>query len=198
MAHSYVASIEDSLSCCVCFELFVDPHTPKDLNCPHVICAVCLKRLVKVGAIDCPQCRVITRVPEKGVAALKTNLGIRNVAETHQRHLQKKDQAIQPPSLIISQVDKVPVCPNHDEKMHFFCTTCDNFVCRACTVINHKQPQHQIQEVKVLHREQMQQVTATITKLEQDALLCKKTSREISGTKLQILSTIQKEDAEIG
>ena len=197
MAHSYVTSMADGLSCCVCFELFVDPHTPKDLNCPHMICQVCLKRHVKDGAIDCPQCRVITRVPKNGVAALKTNLGIRNLAETHQRHAQQKEKTIQTSSSTIKHGNKVPVCPDHDEKMHFYCTTCHTFVCRACTVTNHKQHQHQIQEVKVLHREQMQQVTATITKLEQDALLCKKTSREISGTKLQILSSIQTEDAKI-
>ena len=106
---SYVACIKDGLSCCVCFELCVDPHTPKDLNCPHVICEVCLKRLMKGRAIDCPQCRLITRVPEKGVAALKTNLGIRNLAETHQRHAQKKDQQIQSSLSTISHRAKVPV-----------------------------------------------------------------------------------------
>ena len=199
MAHSYVASIDDGLSCCVCFELFVDPHTPKDLNCPHVICQVCLKRLMKGRAIDCPQCRLVTRVPEKGVAALKTNLGIRNLAETHQRHAQKqkKDQQIQSSLSTISHRAKVPICPDHDEQMHFYCSTCHIFVCRACTVINHKQPQHQIQEVKVLHREQMQQLNATITKLEQDALICEKKSREIGRTKQQILSSIQAEETKI-
>ena len=87
---TYVTSALDGLHCCVCAELFVDPHMPKDLHCPHVICEVCLTRLVKNGAIDCPECRLITRVPEKGVAALKTNLGIRNRAETHQQHEQKR------------------------------------------------------------------------------------------------------------
>ncbi|XP_022111602.1 E3 ubiquitin-protein ligase TRIM56-like [Acanthaster planci] len=34
-------------------------------------------------------------------------------------------------------------CPNHEgEVMRFFCTTCEKPICRDCTVIDHRQPEH--------------------------------------------------------
>ena len=83
MAHAYVTSVEDELTCCVCFELFVDPHSTRELICPHVICELCLKKLMKEGCVECPKCRVLTNVPKDGVIAIRTSLALRNLAEKH-------------------------------------------------------------------------------------------------------------------
>ena len=75
LAHAYADSNEEELTCCVCFELFVNPHTPKDLNWPHVICKLCLKKLGKGGVIKYSNCHVITRLTKMhDVAAMRTNL----------------------------------------------------------------------------------------------------------------------------
>ena len=206
MAHSYLASMEEELICCVCFELFVDPHTPKDLSCPHVICVLCLDQLpVSLdNALECPQCRVVTTVPEDGVAALRTNLGMRNLAEKHRKHLQKhddepdkKEQQSVPLPRDIPTDDEFRLCFDHGEKMHFYCKTCNLLVCHACTVVNHVSPEHRIADVTVLRKEHAKQRDAMMGKLRQDALRCETTSRHISDTKQKIMSSINTEEEKI-
>ena len=55
-AASFIPDAENELSCPICFELFVDPNTPKNLPvCGHVCCEVCLEKMV-AGKCDrtCP------------------------------------------------------------------------------------------------------------------------------------------------
>ena len=122
MSESYLARAEEDLSCPLCLELFVDPHTPKQLECPHVYCQVCLEKMVEGGlqVVTCPECRAITRVPPKtptsdgGIADLKTTLRLRSLAENHCKHTENQ-QASPSPETGVKQ-SKVPICPEHDDK----------------------------------------------------------------------------------
>ena len=96
-AAAYAASMEEELTCSVCFEVFVDPNTPKELDCSHVICEVCVKSMIRPHrhhdrVVDCPECRKITKVPDADVTRLKTNRRLRNLAEKHQEHMMKNQQ----------------------------------------------------------------------------------------------------------
>ena len=85
MAASFIRAAEDDLSCPVCFELFVDPHTPKILpSCGHVCCEVCLNKMT-AGMCDkkCPECRRVVIIPKDGVASFLTNFRLRSLAENH-------------------------------------------------------------------------------------------------------------------
>ena len=47
---AYAASMEEELTCSVCFELFVvRTHAPKEFYCAHVICEICMKPLLSSG-----------------------------------------------------------------------------------------------------------------------------------------------------
>ena len=73
---SFSALAKDVLSCPVCFEQLKDPHTPKELDCSHVCCVLCIQKMIEGGrlTVDCPECRHVTRTPKDGVTAMKTNL----------------------------------------------------------------------------------------------------------------------------
>ena len=90
MAHAYVASIEEELICGVCYELFIDPCIPKELDCSHVLCELCLKKMVYQNGIDCPECRRRTKVTNNEVSRLRTNLRVRNLAKKHLQHTKNK------------------------------------------------------------------------------------------------------------
>ena len=47
---AYAASMEEELTCSVCFELFVvKTPAPKEFYCAHVICEICMKPLLSSG-----------------------------------------------------------------------------------------------------------------------------------------------------
>ena len=91
MASSYLASVEEDLTCSLCCYLFVDPYTPKQLSCPHTYCQLCLQQLYqkKFKIISCPECRSRTYIKDGNVAALPTNIKLRSLAEKHQKHLKE-------------------------------------------------------------------------------------------------------------
>lgn len=141
MAGSFSDLAQEDLTCPLCYELFVDPHIPKILDCSHVCCLVCLKRLVKGGKspIYCPECRQIVNVPQGKIGSLKTNLRIRSLAEKHIQHgATGKKQRRQTVS-----------CANHDgEKMYFHCVTCSTPICQFCLLHSHKE--HDVREQKAV------------------------------------------------
>ncbi|XP_072036174.1 uncharacterized protein [Amphiura filiformis] len=169
MATAYLENAEADLSCPLCLELFVDPNTPKQLDCPHVYCQKCLTEMVKgdVCVITCPECRMETRVPvsEGGVSALRTSLRLRNLAENHRKQTEK-------PSTTETghTKSKVPTCPAHDdEKLHFYCVTCKVLVCQACVLLEHDKSTHEIKGVKAIYTEKLQQMKDRIQNANDEA-----------------------------
>jgi len=69
------ATIEATLSCNICMEMFELPpgaRTPKTLLCAHSFCERCLLAHARGAAsIECPTCRETTQLPREGVAGLK-------------------------------------------------------------------------------------------------------------------------------
>ena len=79
------ADAESDYTCSLCMKLFVDPNTPKQLDCQHVYCQVCLTELFRgAPVITCPECCLPTTVPvttvmrKGGVGALKTSSRLRD------------------------------------------------------------------------------------------------------------------------
>ncbi|XP_072015965.1 uncharacterized protein [Amphiura filiformis] len=142
MAGSFSDVAQEDLTCPLCYELFVDPHVPKILDCSHVCCQVCLKRLVKGGksTIYCPECRQTIHVPQGKIPALKTNLRIRSLAE---KHIQIGATAQK------MQRRQTITCTNHEgEKMYFHCVACNVPICQFCLLHSHKE--HDVREQKAV------------------------------------------------
>ena len=196
MAHAYFASIEEELTCCVCFELFVNPHIPKDLDCPHVICEQCLRKLSREGSIDCPECRVVTMVPMDGVSALKTNLRVRNLAEKHKRHstILTRKQALQ----LSDRQEKAPCCSAHKgENLDLFCVTCDVMVCQLCVGKNHDGGDHKIKDVKLVHQGKMTIMDVNMSRSEKIALQYEKLCQELGEAEDNILASVKRQEGTI-
>ena len=148
MSGSYTDLAHEDLTCPLCFEFMVDPHTPMELSCPHVYCLVCLRHMVTNGQtqIDCPECRHPTSVPlEKGVSGLRINTQLRSLAQKH-LHVQNGQ-----PKYSIERVANLtcPMCfeflkdPHTPKALccsHVYCSVClktlldkkHNIVCPQC------------------------------------------------------------------
>ena len=78
------------------------------------------------AVIKCPNCRSLTRVPNKGVVDLQTNFYITN--------FQEFSANIQPPK----DAANMQGCPGHStQPIEYFCVTCGLSICRDCISINH-------------------------------------------------------------
>ena len=108
---SFLHSTKDDLTCPVCLFLFVDPRVPKQLNCPHTYCKLCLEQLLpkspRPPIVPCPECRKCTTVPERNASNLPTNVRLQSLAEKYKQHAEK-------------QQSTVPVCSEHDGKSYIF------------------------------------------------------------------------------
>ena len=133
---SLTKAVEEELLCHLCYDLLKDP---RDLECPHVFCLLCIKKIIGNSVtIECPECRHVTFVPTDGMDSLKPNLRMRNMIEKFTSHTRKADEN-QHDDLLI------PRCPHHpDEKLNFKCVECAVLVCQYCLVRNHQG--HDIQE----------------------------------------------------
>ncbi|XP_072023985.1 uncharacterized protein [Amphiura filiformis] len=161
MATSYFESAEEDLTCPLCFELFINPHVPIDLNCPHVICSTCLGKMIQGGArtrpriITCPECRKKTSVPKGGVNAMKVNLRVRNLAEKHKKF--GKDGG--------ASDEGIGFCRKHkDKQLTLYCASCDVLVCIKCSD-DHARQWHDLKDIDTAHTELKEQLSKSLTEV---------------------------------
>ncbi|KAL9958090.1 hypothetical protein ACROYT_G035059 [Oculina patagonica] len=120
MASSVEKELAKHLECGICLERFEEP---KMLTCQHSYCKKCLERLVTRDEITCPECRRKTQVPSGDVKSLPTNFFINNLLSIRGNN----------------QSNAGPPCEKHDgEILKLFCQTCEQLICRDCTVIDHR------------------------------------------------------------
>ena len=171
MAHaeSFSALATDDLSCPVCFELLRDPNTPKLLDCPHVCCAVCIRKMVEDGKenVECPECRHLTRIPDGGVSAMRTILRVQSLAEKHE---ETRIMALQnifcdketTGDNAVGKKMEPSTCEEHNEPLNYFCKSCYIAGCTTCMVKNHKGSNHVNVTVESVHREKMGEIDALL------------------------------------
>ena len=191
-ANSKVTSskiVEEGLICNICYNFL---REPKDLDCPHVFCFECLRKVVKdKPTIKCPECRYITIVPQGGLAKLKTNLRLQTMIEGYDKSMDKEKC--------------VPICPHHaGERQHFFCVTCGVTVCHNCLVKKHPEPQHEIKELTEIAKEQKTEMQTKayhlqgiIQKIKNDEQILNEKKRKIESATLQAEKDVQKRVQEI-
>ncbi len=160
---SSLESMEEELSCPVCWQLFVDKHTPIVLDCRHDVCKVCVKHLVNFKTVTCPQCRAPTNVQKRGgVSALKPNYRVRNLAEIYARSNGKDGER----------------CVVHnDQKALFACVSCNVLVCQFCIVHEHQSSPHNCKERKDVIEERQQQCAVFLEQLREEIERCNRFAR---------------------
>ena len=90
---------------------------------------------------------------EGGVAALRTSIRLRSLAENHLKHAYevKSSKTDEPAE------SDVPKCSIHDgEKLHFYCLTCKVLVCQVCLCLDHDVSAHKIKGAKTIYAERVE------------------------------------------
>ena len=120
------------LTCSICAECYDDStHQAKFLSCHHTFCIDCLNNLsnkeqVNQATIQCPICRLYTRLPENGIDGLQTNFYIASFKE-----LSENSDSPETTGNLLG-------CHGHsDQPISHFCVTCGKYLCRDCSVLYH-------------------------------------------------------------
>lgn len=190
MAGTFSDVAQEDLTCPLCYELFVDPHIPKILDCSHVCCQVCLKRLVKGGksTIYCPECRQTIHVAMGKITSLKTNLRVRSLAEKHLQLGNATAQKLQRRMTI--------TCSNHDgEKMYFHCITCNVPICQFCLLHSHKE--HDVREQKAVVQDKKDEMERNMREAIDDVKSYEARVQGLTELERQIEQALKQEEAEI-
>ena len=163
---------QDDLSCPVCFELLKDPHTPKELDCSHVCCALCVQKMIEGRrlSVDCPECRNVTRIPKDGVTAMKTNFRLRSLAEKHEDHMNKRQEVR----------DAKKLCPEHNIIIDFFCIKCLVAGCSTCMLNKHKGTGHDTMNISDVHRMQKEQLNTIFWQMDAEIQEYVESSQELN------------------
>ncbi|XP_072300685.1 E3 ubiquitin-protein ligase Midline-1 isoform X2 [Eucyclogobius newberryi] len=86
-------TLESELTCPICLELFEDPLL---LPCAHSLCFNCAHRILvshctpsepihSISAFQCPTCRYVITLNQKGLDGLKRNVTLQNIIDRYQK-----------------------------------------------------------------------------------------------------------------
>ncbi|KAJ8254734.1 hypothetical protein GJAV_G00196790 [Gymnothorax javanicus] len=86
-------TLESELTCPICLELFEDPLL---LPCAHSLCFGCAHRILvshcatdecveSIGAFQCPTCRYVITLSQRGLDGLKRNVTLQNIIHRYQK-----------------------------------------------------------------------------------------------------------------
>ncbi|KAI4889209.1 hypothetical protein NFI96_024374 [Prochilodus magdalenae] len=118
MMASSRSSLEQDLSCPVCFEIFTDPVI---LSCSHSFCGTCLQMSWEQSlGRDCPVCR--RRAARDDV---QINLALRNACESYMQQARERESDPQR-------------CSLHSQKLSLFCVDDEKLVCPICVSQDHQ------------------------------------------------------------
>ena len=115
-------SLEESLTCFVCFEDFQNEgdHVPRLLPCTHTLCELCISRLVQNNSLRCPKCN---REHEARGANFRQNGYILTMLRR------------------LGERDGIRRCQLHqDEEETLFCkeAECQKPICKICLSEHHR------------------------------------------------------------
>ena len=184
-APSFSDLAQDDLSCPVCCELLRDPNTPKELDCSHVCCALCIQKMTEGGklTVDCPECRYVTRIPKDEVTAMKTNFRLRSLAEKHEDHMNKRQEI----------KDATNLCSEHNIIIDFFCTKCLFAGCSTCMLNKHKGTEHDTMNIASVHREQKEQLKTVFQQMDSEIQECVDNIKDLDTLQESMESFLEKQ-----
>ncbi|XP_078601730.1 uncharacterized protein LOC144876387 [Branchiostoma floridae x Branchiostoma japonicum] len=123
-AYAMAASVENFLSCSICFGRF---ERPKSLPCQHTFCEKCLESQVRPRQpFRCPNCQRPVQLPPEGVVGLPDNELVENLYQQITSSASLSVTAIR-----ASKSEKT--CFYHPlEDLKLFCQQCHVPVCTEC------------------------------------------------------------------
>ena len=169
-----VKKLEDQLNCPVCLDTFTDP---KQLQCNHIYCQLCLRKLVERDQqgqliLTCPNCRQVTPVPANGVAGLQPAFQTNRLLDILKEHKKAKEGAL--------------YCADHQEReLELYCESCEQLICVQCVATEHKG--HQCSLVKDVLEKCKKEIKASLTPAEKLLSTVSKASKQVKSQKERIV-----------
>ena len=155
---SELDKVRAELICSICLNLL---NEPKKLDCDHSFCESCLElhsqkspqhtpppsgpgdvpQTVTDAVLVCPCCRQETKLPDSGIAGLKTNFKLKSLVDI--LSTQEREKMVQALGKDHRRVDlsELQQCAEHGEKCVFFCKDCNALFCRLC-MSKHREKNH--------------------------------------------------------
>ncbi|XP_058237050.1 tripartite motif containing 35-1 [Hemibagrus wyckioides] len=150
------SSVEDELTCPVCFEIYQDPQI---LSCGHTFCRRCIGHhyhtiLSSFYTPVCPVC--LNAIRQEPV----TNLALRNTCESYQRDKEKERNEKERKEREEREEDGGNKCLWHGEKILFFCRDDGVAICPQCRNQGHMS--HKVQPLKHTVPQRKDQIKAAL------------------------------------
>uniref|UniRef100_A0AAQ5X4N8 E3 ubiquitin-protein ligase Midline-1 n=1 Tax=Amphiprion ocellaris TaxID=80972 RepID=A0AAQ5X4N8_AMPOC len=150
-------TLESELTCPICLELFEDPLL---LPCAHSLCFNCAHRILvshctpsepiqSISAFQCPTCRYVITLNQRGLEGLKRNVTLQNIIDRYQKaslsgpnspNETRRERAVPDSRAMTSPSDRVQCqfCeqdPPQDAVKT--CVTCEVSYCEECLKATH-------------------------------------------------------------
>ncbi|MEQ2189199.1 stretch-activated cation channel mid1 [Goodea atripinnis] len=150
-------TLESELTCPICLELFEDPLL---LPCAHSLCFNCAHRILvshctpsepiqSISAFQCPTCRYVITLNQRGLEGLKRNVTLQNIIDRYQKaslsgpnspNETRRERVIPEGKAMTSPTDRVhcQFCeqdPPQDAVKT--CVTCEVSYCEECLKATH-------------------------------------------------------------
>ncbi|XP_076050421.1 uncharacterized protein LOC143030990 isoform X2 [Oratosquilla oratoria] len=131
------------MECSVCLHLLGKDRRPHVLPCGHNFCLSCLAQVFHVGVVACPTCRRMH--PYTSIQDIPVNYGWEALFACVSAAKDFRDS-------VKSRRTKDSghkgfcggVCPDHDCRLSFWCTSCRVAICGECAVLKHPPGHHKL------------------------------------------------------
>lgn len=154
-----ITSLEDIVSCSVCFEIYEDPHVISP--CLHTLCLLCIKRLERGGTITCPECRKVSSM--KDVKKDFKTQGIIDIL-MEKKSLKSGHSESSNDAQVCGMCKEIGI-------IRCYCEECDAFICFKCQKI-HKTTRdlsyHRLETIQTKQKLYVQQIQQKIDELKQE------------------------------
>ena len=167
-----VKNLKKQLTCSICLDTYTEPKT---ISCLHTFCCQCLERHARVsqrqGKFRCPECQAEIDLPEGNRFDLLPNsffhkslLGVLEAEDCQAISRQQQETCLQ----------------HTEERLRYYCSTCEASVCPVCVTENHRGHAFDLLEKAV--QEEKKNIMSTVETIKEKADLFRAELRKLEKT----------------
>nr|XP_057935126.1 tripartite motif-containing protein 59 [Doryrhamphus excisus]XP_057935127.1 tripartite motif-containing protein 59 [Doryrhamphus excisus] len=181
-------TLEEDLTCSVCYSLFSDPRV---LPCSHTFCKGCLDNVLQASVnysvwrtlhhpLKCPICRSVVELTN--VDTLPTNVPLQAIIEKYQRESEPRR----------------PLCPEHfRQPLNMYCTQDRQLICGLCLTVGRHQG-HVIDDLQAAFNREKQTPSLLLARLSEKrwTTMCE-LGEQLEQEKARCESLVKKDQQEV-
>ena len=180
-------SLESFLSCQVCFEDFEKDGklVPRILPCSHTLCESCIKQLIQVYKLECPECRRTHEADNREKTFPQNRYLLIQIKRGGIRDLKNKGIS-----------DDLERCEEHGKELSLFCREpgCQKHICVSCCEQHRK---HNIQNSEDMRSELLHEMNLLTENLESRIKLGSDMKNDVSMKTKECIANLEKKKEEL-